>query len=533
MKWTQRAGLWAVLMCMVATAATTAHGEEMTFGVDEMAEDDLEHLDELIGEGQRLYEDGNFEEASLRFFDVLQDDEPGAEPYHLEAEYELARSLFRLGLYQGALRYFGDIAEEGDFHPFYPEALRGLLLLTEVIPGDMELSRHLARYAEHFPEVVPEDYRDRYAYLAGRHFYDDLQIDDAVELLGQVGDDSDYYAQARYIMAITHVADYEAEPAVEAFRDVLRYFERQPTPLDELSGEDAQLLDLTHLGMARVYYSTGDFDISLNYYERIDRDSPRWSEALFESSWNFFQVDQFNQALGNLHTLNSPFFEDAFYPEGPILASVIYFYNCNYNLVRDTLDDFDFVYEEVRDELEAVLAEHQSADALYNWATQWRAGDIDGSPEFESAIRSNLDDRQLAQRIELVESIDQETERMEEISESWRNTELGDRLIQDALFARSESAMDAGQLVEGRIERIISELDNLITQQNEILFEVAQAERGEIEADVRAGMTVEGREADEPQLDVSDEEIYWEFEGEYWRDELGFYRFDIQSECRR
>ncbi len=532
MKWIKRLSV-VVLIGAVMGLTTTATADDMVFEPEELDDDDLEHLEELIEEGQRLYEESNYEEASLRFFDVLEEDEPGADNYHPEAEYELARALFRMGLYQGALRYFGQIAEEGSFHPYYQPALRGLLLLSDAIPGDMTLAEHLGRYADEFPDIVPDEYRDRYAYLAGRYFYDELQIEEAVRLLNEVGEGSEYYAPARYILGITHVADYEAEPAVEAFRDVLMYYEAQDTPLDELTGEDAHLLDLTHLGMARVYYSTGDFDVSMDYYERIDRDSPMWTEALFESSWTYFQVDRFNEALGNLHSLNSPFFEEAYYPEGPILASVIYFYNCNYDLVRDTLDDFDFVYEEVLEEMEAILAEYPDSSSLYDWAEQWRVGEVDGPPEFISALTSSLNDRQLMQRFELVDSIDEEEERMFDLADSWQDSNLGATLNQEAAVARSFAMTDAGDLVQGRLERVVDELRGLLTQQDEILFEVAQAERGEIEADVRAGMLIDDDVVEGPDLEVTGEEMYWEFDGEYWRDEIGFYRFDIRSECRR
>lgn len=539
MKWKGRSQLFMTAILTISLMAVTAHAfddddDEMTFGVDEVSGDqELDYLEDLIDEGQQLYEEGSYEQASLRFFDVLEDHEPGAEAYHPQAEYELARSLLRLELYQGALRYFGQIAEEGDFHPYFESALRGLLLLTEAVPGDMTLAQHLARYVDYFPDMVPHEYHDRYAYLAGRHLYDNLELNQAVRLLRSVSHRSDFYARARYIMAITHVADYEAEPAVEAFRDVLRFFEGQDTPLSELTGDDLRLLDLTHLGMARVYYSTGQFDTSLSYYDRIDRQSPRWPEALFESSWTFFHVDRFNQALGNLHSLNSPFFEDAYFPEGPILAAVIYFYNCNYGLVRDTLEDFDFVYEEVKDELEAILRDHPDAVSLHDWGTRWRAGEVDGQPELNSALRSSLEDRQLVQRFELVDAIDTETESMQDLSDSWQTSLLGDTLMQEAALAHSFASTDAGELVQRRLERIISELDDLINQQNRILYEVARAERGEVEADIRAGMLIEDDVVDGPGIEVSDEDLYWVFDGEYWYDELGYYFFDIHSQCRR
>jgi len=62
---------------------------------------------------------------------------------------------------------------------------------------------------------------------------------------------------------------------------------------------------------------------------------------------------------------------------------------------------------------------------------------------------------------------------------------------------------------------------------------VARAEKGDIEADLRAAMVVDKNVTDKPTVDVSDEEMYWTFDGEYWRDELGYYIFTVNSECKR
>lgn len=537
MKNTKHIGLaltaWVAAVLTISPVAVAE--DEMTFDFDEIEEEvaGLAHLQELIDEGKALYERGSYEEASLRFFDVLMDDEWGAEAYYPEAEYELAKTLFRLELYQGSLAYFGLIAEEGDFHPYFESGLRGLLLLMDVIPGDATLIEHLGRYADYFPDAVPAQYRDQYAYAVGRHFYENAEIDKAVQMLSHVNSSSEYYAHARYVAGISHVADYNAEPAVAAFRDVLRYLANQAASEGGLQARQRQIRDLTHLAMARVYYSTGQYDTSLSYYDRLDRSSPRWPDALFESSWSYFQTDQFNQALGNLHSLNSPFFADAYFPEGPILAAVIYFYNCNYGLVRDVLEDYDFIYDGVREDLEAILAEASGELALYEWAQEWRRGGIKGTPELQSALRASLNDRQMIQRLELVEASDREIASMKTKAESWQTSLLGDSLAQEAALAKSFAVVDAGQLVEQRLQRVIDELNDLVNQQNRILFEIARAERGEIEADIRAGMSIEGEGNQIASLDVSDEDLYWLFDGEYWRDELGFYYFDIRSECRR
>lgn len=525
----------SVLMGMIGYGAVMheARADDMDFGVDEVGDfGEIPHLAEMIAEGKGLYEQKKYAEASLIFFRVLQDDTFGAEVHFPEAEYELAKTLFRMELYQGSLAYFGRIIDEGDFHPFYSGALSGLLLLSEAVPGDAMLTERLAMFSDRFPQDIPHDYRDAFAYSVGRHLYNTMEIDEALRMLNAVTTRSPLYAKARYIAAITHVANYDARPAVDAFRDVMRYL-MQRRETDRLTQQERDLLELAQLGMARVFYSTGQFDTSLRYYSQIRRTSPLWLDALFESSWANFQVDQFNLALGNLHTLNSPFFADAHYPEGPILAAVIYFYNCNYARVRYVLDDFEFQYEGIKRELEQVLARNQDPVDMYSWVAGVQSGQAEFDHGVRSVLQASLSDQQIQQRFALVGAIEREKKKKEAMTESWKTSPLGDTLIQEAALAHSFAMADAGELAQQRLQRSVRELDELILQQKRIMFEVARAERGEIEADIRAGMLVAGTEIASDQLNVTDEHLYWTFDGEYWRDELGFYVFSIGSECRR
>ena len=526
----------AALVCgasVVAMPAVFAQG--MTFGEEEVAEKQAEvqasATNQVVEEGKKLYEQDKFAEAALLFYKVLSDDDAANAAARPEAEYELAKALFRLGLYQGALTYYGRIVDAGETHPYFLPALRGLVLLTDEIPEDPLLQERLSAYGDYFPQDVPEKYRDRFAYMVGRYKYSMLEVDDALRLLNAVSTRSDDYTRSRYIAAVTHVANYDAEPAVEAFKEVLRFLTAKQEN-DTLSAEEKKLLQLANLGMARVFYSTGQYDTSLKYYERIPRASDLWPVALFESSWAYFQLDLFNKALGNLHSLNSPFFSDYYFPEGPILSAVLFFYNCKYDRVRNVLDDFVYDYEPIQQDVEAALSQHaDDPEALYNWLLEQQNAGAEAS--LAGVINAALDDEQIQRKVRLINAIDQEKEKLAEMPETFTSSPLGGALVQESELASSFARADAGGLVEQRLQRVSRELQNQILEQKKILFEVARAERGEIESDLRAEMKVERKVTDVADVEVSDEELYWEFDGEYWRDELGFYIFNVNSECKR
>jgi tetratricopeptide (TPR) repeat protein len=529
----------------VASAQTMEFEEEeaedtMTFGEEQASGDgEDDQVDAQTGqarkflkEGKNLYGQKKYDEASLIFHRIIDKDKLAAESVVPEARYELGKTLFRMDLYQGALWQFGQIVSAGASHPYYVPVLNGLLSLSEVIPADPTLRKYLASYVGRFPKQVPEKYRDQYAYLTGRHFYGKLDVPKAVEMLEAVSEQSPLYTKARYILATTHVANYDAQPALEAFKEVLQHL---VTRREErgLEAEQTKLLELTHLGMARVFYSTGDYETSLKYYGKIDRGSPRWAQALFEAGWANFQLDRYNKALGNLHSLNSPFFDHAYFPEGPVLAAVIYFYNCKYDRVRHELDNFEYTYNPLQTEMQRILDENPDSSSMFDWYQKLQEGDVDIDSRTTRIIRAALDDKKVKAKFDLVNQVQREVQKIESMPDSWSSSALGESLLQEATLSESSATDEAGGLARQRLKRRVDKLNDLINQKEKVLFEVARAEKGQLEGDIRAGMEVEEQDGDKERFEVGDEKMYWEFDGEYWRDEIGQYVFNIQSQCQR
>lgn len=486
----------------------------------------------FLDEGKNLYKKEKYDQASLVFYKIIQQQGLSSKPAIPEARYRLAKTLLKMKLYQGALSQFGEIVKAGQAHPYFVPTLSGLLSLAEVIPAEPTLRKHLAKYADLFPSQIPEKHRDRYAYLTGRHFYSNLNVEQAGKMFNAVSQDSKYYAKSQYIMGTTYVANYQAKPAVEAFKGTLRYLK----PKEEegnLNDEEEKLLELTNLAMARVFYSTGDYETSLKYYDEIGRGSPRWPKALFEESWAYFQLDRFNKALGNLHSLNSPFFRNSYFPEGPILAAVIYFYNCKYERVRNQLDEFEYLYEPLKDDMQSVLDANGTGAEMYDWYQKLKKGNVDFGPQAQRVIKAALSDKQVKAKFDLVDQIEDELEKVKSMPGSWKTSKLGQSIIEDANLARSFAQDDAGSLARQRLKRRADKLTDLINQKKKIKFEVARAKKENVQTETLSQEAIEANKRKAGEIDVSAKQMYWEFNGEYWRDELGHYVFNIGSECQR
>ncbi len=109
--------------------------------------------------------------------------------------------------------------------------------------------------------------------------------------------------------------------------------------------------NLAWISLARVYYTAanqgkgGQIDgtllgQSVESWTKVEQASEYWLDSLFESSWAFFLADEYSRALGNVHTLYSPYFEDSFYPEALVLKAVTFFVNCQVDNAEATVAQF-------------------------------------------------------------------------------------------------------------------------------------------------------------------------------------------------
>src|SRR5579871_6132071 len=127
--------------------------------------------------------------------------------------------------------------------------------------------------------------------------------------------------------------------------------------------------DLAYLSMARTYYSASirldennsptidsqKLSAAVKYWNRVDVASEYWLDGLFEESWAYFMAGDYSHALGNIHTLEAPYFPKSYYPEADVLKAVIYFSNCQYDDALTIVAKFRAHYEPIKAELSKVL----------------------------------------------------------------------------------------------------------------------------------------------------------------------------------
>jgi TolA-binding protein len=541
----------AALSVLTLASAARVHAQDMSFDMKETGQSAAPPAEgppsEALANALRLYQEERHQEAAVQLQRVVEGETKDAAGNQQKAQFFLGKSLYHLKYYQSALAVFDEISQLGKGHLYFDQTLQWLAQLASQLPEPAGIIEKVGRYdiaqIEQFNNAEGKQFYAQLLYLLGRSKYAQGDFEKAIELFDQVSSDSKWYVQARMFSGITHVRLRQARPAIQAFRSIIEALEKG----DLETEEEDRIHDLAWLSLARVYYTaankvddeTGEREVdgrllgaAVDAWSRVPTGSEYWLDALFEGSFAFFLADEFSRSLGNIHTVFSPYFENSYYPEALVLKAVVFFYNCQMENAAAMVVKFHERYDPVQQELNAKLASFKDNESFYKFLQNVREGKTTLSPAIRGIVTSALSDRTVLRHLEYVKQLDAEEDRLKKAPPAFKSSTVGARILQDITLAKSFAIDQTGDLARGRYTRLIEELQDFMNQIDAVDLEVATFERGQLSQEMQAQQVTAERAAG-GRVEVDEEHQVWPFDGEYWRDELGFYRQQVTSQCGR
>jgi hypothetical protein len=151
----------------------------------------------------------------------------------------------------------------------------------------------------------------------------------------------------------------------------------------------------------------------------------------------------------------------------------------------------------------------------------------------QQILEAALQDRSLKLGLEYIGMLDAESNDIKKKPELV-NSPLGKALIRDIEGVRAMAIDSVGKKGKTRIERLQEELRDLSNRALDIEIETTEKYAQNLtlkEQDPTAILEFE-REIGNV-MAADDEHLFWTFDGEYWRDELGYYWYHMYSRCGR
>jgi tetratricopeptide (TPR) repeat protein len=512
-----------------------------------------------LAAAKKFFSDKNYETAALAYSEILRD--VNLADGHDEARYQLAKCLAKMGLYHSALAKFGEILGKGsDGSKYFHTSLEWLFYIGKRMVNEKGILMQVARFSN---ERFPPAYEDKFHYLLAKYAYERGK---ALSEAGQVAEakksynearrlantvrppptgkplpaagvegeeeleSTNVFARAKFVEGLVLYALGNKEGALESFKDVVRITNPRRTRV-----RDDKVREQAFLQLARIHYEHRQNRYAIFYYSKMPWGEPNWLEGLWESSYAHYRIGDYEKSLGNLITLHSPYFREDYFPESHILKAIIYFENCRYREARAILEDFNSMFEPVHSELTRITSRSGTPASYFE--------------EIERAAKSKDMSRQavLMRKIMKIALTDQNVRALNEsIGEAEKEIDEGIGGRRDA-FRYSALAKELGEALKGERRKMVDEagararqkleyerdaLRGLLQQALRIKIEVSRKEREALEGALASGGKIDVVRDYKYSVAVSDEHLYWPYEGEFWRDELGTYSYTLTKGCR-
>jgi tetratricopeptide (TPR) repeat protein len=477
------------------------------------------------------------------------------------AQFWLGKALFQLGFFAGSLAVFDEIVTIGPSHPYHQLTLPWLASLSRKLPEGAGVLEKVGTYRpQDLENEAFDSVRDELYFLLGRYHYNNGDLGQAIALLSQVPRESDYFIPAQYFLGVAETREYHGPEAVEAFKNVLRKNaelratqgkkkNRETRKLTRMSDKKKRRLgistaeldfadqnqrfeELANIALGYIFYQVGKFDTALKYFNKISIKSPYWLDAVFAASWSEFRLVEvepdndnkhYQKTLGYIHTLNAPFFYDYLYPEALILKAVTYYFNCRYAQAKASIEEFSSRYVQTKQDLTELLNQAPEDFQLFELSVKIREGTSDLEPFVEMVARKSLQDKTLEKYYDYVNRLVYEQDTLiKEMSSEFQTGGLGTLLLENLDLSLSIAKERTGAQARQRINAQIAEIKNLEKEAIKVEYEIVEKLK-------RLGPDeLEGERA-KPK--PGPEEERYNYNGEYWQDELGYYYYAVSSVC--
>jgi hypothetical protein len=252
----------------------------------------------------------------------------------------------------------------------------------------------------------------------------------------------------------------------------------------------------------------------------------------------YFLKGDFSRALGTFHTLDSPYFQHYFYPEVWILEATAYLNLCHFDRTALALQRFEQEILPLITPLESFISNTQRPEdfftALLATINGKQAAQYKLPKELVPNILANVEFYNLYRTIKQIEKEEKRIDKEGGALGTYA-AELRDNLAK----LRRDRVREIGLTIRLILGDSLQELQKFRTKYTELGVDMEDIKIDEAD---RRQRSIEGGEESDDKKEaesggsgaiVGSDTWRWEFENEFWSDEIGAYRSMIKDACVR
>jgi len=448
---------------------------------------------------------GNTTQAADALVALLQDEEKA--DFGPEALHNLGDLLLSLDLPYGALSAYTEALKAGEKAPV-PAVNKALDVANQL--GDLAILEPI--FGGNVGLNVSGEARASMAWLAARQNFREGKLGVTLGVLALINKDSKHFVDAQHLKGVVMSTQGR-------YTDALA-----PLMTAAAMAEDEETLDLIHLNLGRAYFGANNFPRSIEYYAKVRRPSPHWLEAQFERAWAHFRIEDVTGSVGLLLTHLSPWFESTYMPEAHLLQTYSLFLLCKFPSANQEIEAFRSKYLAVSAQLEASLMRGDDS-AIFEQAR----GLLDGKRTDVPAqmLVPYLTEARFLTAVSAVNKADEEISRLRNVSANPFSA-----LVMEWVSSRRVQLIQSeGARIKSYLQSQANALTSMLSDTEIARLDILRLETQLYEQAASLGQMAEAARLAQRKLRVPRGQESWPFQGEYWADELGYYRVTAVPQC--
>ncbi|AHI05508.1 hypothetical protein BDW_05000 [Bdellovibrio bacteriovorus W] len=423
---------------------------------------------------------------------------------------------------------------------------------------------------------------DDYQITRAKHYSEKGELGLMENALVYISEKSPRYPEALLLMALFNYRQGKLDDAAYQLDRLLKSTDGE---------KSAELRSVGALTLARIQFQKSAYKDAFQSYLKVDKSNPLWLQAMVESAWAQVLSEDYEGAAGNMFSLHTDFFKNAFSPESYVVRTVGYLNLCQYGDGVQVLNEMTKKYAPWKQKLEQYQKAKSSNLNYYDTVKAWLKNsdlkEVDGLPrsfivelarhpaymsvqkqinnyedeiakfnrialtlirlERELITKQNAANTELAKARQqlkgdspspaVVESIQSAEKKLMSYRIQHHIAKKARLSIKD-LRAKGIARIDkekevlraqASHALKNRFDDMVANL-NKVLDQNEVLQYELYAGAGEHIRYQMAGGDINSQER--PELKVQKgKSLNWKFKGEIWEDEVGHYRSSLKNVC--
>ena len=475
---------------------------------DEVAPPTMEERQAAFGAIDEAFKAGRLKEVADLLVELVSN--PELEVFHAEAYARLGGVLESLELpYAALVAHERALAIDATLVPSSAE--KALALADKV--GDTALLEKT--FSENVGLDVSAQVRSRMAYLAAREAMHNGQSILAITILKMVQKDDPFFPEAKSLEGVLVASRGKPEAALAPFLTA--------QAAGAAAGRGERFNDVMVLNLARSYYAAENWPKAIEYFAQVTRGSRSWPEAQFERAWAHFRLEDMNGTLSLLQNHVGPYFADWYFPEAELLRVHSLFLMCKFPEASKQIDTFRADYAPVQTTLQGVAA----TDPLTLY-TQMRSHIDEQQSSLPRMItwRYEAEERFL-DNLEAVRQAEDELKRVQNVAANPFTAWAADQVQ-----ARKDALMrEEGERIRLKASAMEAQLGQMLADAEIAKLDMMQFETRLYEQASVRGEMLDVRETVRRGKRVKKGYRQWPFEGEYWGDEVGWFRINAKPDC--